>query len=69
MARTGRAEDAEGDGIAVVATPVLWKGRVAKIIVVAVPWEQRSALAPQWGRRGRRFPGNNDKVVPGFAAG
>lgn len=36
-ARSGRLEYDEGDGIAVVARPVLWKNRLAKVIVVAVP--------------------------------
>ena len=44
-ARTGRAEYAEADGLAVVATPVHWKGRLAKLAVVAVPGEYREALA------------------------
>ena len=50
--QSGRPEYAEEDGIAVAAKPVLWKGRLAKVIVVAVPWEQRRALEPQLGRRG-----------------
>ena len=37
-ARSGRPEYAEEDGIAVAAKPVLWKGRVAKVAVVAVPF-------------------------------
>ena len=44
-AHTGRAEYAEADGLAVVATPVHWKGRLAKVAVVAVPAEYRAALA------------------------
>ena len=48
-ARSGRPEYAEGDGLAVVATPVLWKGRLAKVVVVAVPWEHRRVLEPQLG--------------------
>ena len=52
--QSGRPEYAEADGIAVVATPVLWKGRLAKMIVVAVPWEHRKVLEPQVGiTRGR----------------
>ena len=49
-ARSGKPEYAEGDGLAVVAAPVLWKGRLAKVIVVAVPWEQRAVLLPQLRR-------------------
>ena len=48
-ARSGRPEYAEGDGIAAAATPVLWKGRLAKVSVVAVPWEHRGTLGPQLG--------------------
>ena len=48
-AQSGRPEYAEEDGIAVVAKPVLWKGRVAKAAVVAVPAGDRAVLAPQLG--------------------
>ena len=44
---TGRAEYAEEDGIAVAARPVLWKGRVAKVAVVAVPRYYRVMLEAQ----------------------
>ena len=47
--QTGRAEYAEEDGIAVAARPVLWKGRVVKVAVVAVPFQDRAALAQQVG--------------------
>ena len=47
--RSGRPEYAEEDGIAVAARPVLWKGRVAKVAVVAVPYGDRAVLAPQLG--------------------
>ena len=71
-ARRGRPEDGEGDGegdgIAVMAAPVLWKGRLAKIIVVAVPWEQHLVLEPQLDRRHCPYPQNNPWAVPGFAA-
>ena len=53
-ARSGRAEYAEEAGIAVVAKPVLWKGRVAKVAVVAVPLEDGAVLAPQLGRADRQ---------------
>ena len=43
--RSGETEYAEADGIAAVATPVIWKGRLAKVTVVAVPGEYREALA------------------------
>ena len=42
--RSGRAEYAEEEGIAVAAKPVLWKGRVAKVAVVAVPYGDREVL-------------------------
>ena len=48
-AHSGRAEYAEADGLAVVARPVYWKGRLAKMIIVAVPSAYRAALAPQVG--------------------
>ncbi len=44
-AQSGETECAEADGLAVVATPVVWKGRLAKVAVVAVPGEYRDALA------------------------
>ena len=46
-ARSGGAEYAEDDGFAVAAKPVIWKGRIAKVSVVAVPYGDRKALAPQ----------------------
>ena len=48
--QSGRPEYAEDGGIAVAARPVLWKGRVAKVGVVAVPYGDREVLAPQLGR-------------------
>ena len=55
-AHSGSAEYGEADNVAVIAKPVLWKGRLAKVIVVAVPWECRSALEPQLGRRRQPYP-------------
>ena len=55
-AHCGEMEYAEGEGLAVIATPILRKGRLAKVIVVAVPWEFRSVLEPQLGRRMRPYP-------------
>ena len=43
-AHGGGAEYAEADRLAVIANPIMWKGRLAKVIVVAVPWERRSVL-------------------------
>ena len=63
-AHSGEPEYAEGDGIAAVATPILWKGRLAKVIVVAVPWEHRSVLEPQLGKRQcRAYPKNHARAV------
>ncbi len=61
-ARSGRTEYAEGDGIAVVAKPVFWKGRLAKVAVVALPWEHRKALAPQHGAT--PWPGSESSARP-----
>ena len=46
-AGSGGAEYAEDDGFAVAAKLVLWKGRIAKVAVVAVPIGDRKVLAPQ----------------------
>ena len=48
-ALSGRPEYAEDDGLAVAANPVLWKGCIAKVSVVAVPYGDRRTLAPQLG--------------------
>ena len=63
-AHSGQSEYAEGDGLAVVATPILWKGRLAKVTVVAVPWERRSVLEPQLGRQRRPYPGSKFRPAP-----
>ena len=62
-AHSGRPEYAEGDGLAAVAKPILWKGRLAKVIVVAVPWEQRRALGLQIGSQDWHYP------LPSLSAG
>ena len=56
-ARSRGAEYAEDDGLAVVARPVYWKGRLAKVIVVAVPSGERAALLPQPEKASRRRSG------------
>ena len=66
-AQSGRPEYAEEDGIAVVAKPVLWKGRVAKVAVVAVPFLDRAVLAPQLGSLPWRYSRDNGSVVPQFS--
>ena len=38
------------DDVTLAARPVVWYGRVAKIALVAVPYRDRSVLAPQLGR-------------------
>ena len=63
-ARSGQTEYAEADGIAAVATPVIWKGRLAKVAMVAVPGDYRSALEPQLGRQeGRPGARNNPRAA------
>ncbi len=63
-AHSGGMEYAEGDGLAVAARPVRWKGRLAKVILVAVPWERRSVLEPQLGQRQwRPYPRFNPRTV------
>lgn len=44
---SGRAEYDEDSGFAVIARPVIWNGRLAKVAVVAVPYSYRTALNPQ----------------------
>ena len=53
--QTGRVEYAEEEGIVVAARPVLWKGQVAKVAVVAVPFLDRVVLAPQVGGVNRHY--------------
>ena len=38
------------DDVAVAARPVTWRGRLAKIAVVAVSYRERSVLSPQLGQ-------------------
>ena len=59
-ARSGHTEYAEADGIAAVATPVIWKGRLAKVTLVAVSAEYREALEPQLGRQERWSDARNN---------
>ena len=62
-ARSGEPEYAEADSLAAVAKPVYWKGRLAKLAVVAVPLEFRAVLAPQLGRRRRTWPITNARAL------
>ena len=45
-ARNGTVLYGEENGIAAIARPVFWKGRLAKMSVVAVPFSHREVLAP-----------------------
>ena len=62
-ARSGEPEYAEADGIAAVARSVYWKGRLAKLAVVAVPLEFRAVLAPQLSQRRRTCPWTNPETA------
>ena len=44
---SGRAEYDEDSVFAVIARPVVWKGRLAKVAVVAVRYRHRAILKPQ----------------------
>ncbi len=44
---SGRAEYDEDGVFSVIARPVIWKGRIAKVAVVAVPYPHRAILDPQ----------------------
>ena len=44
--KPGRGGARKGD-MAMAARPVVWKGRVAKVAVIAVPYRDRSVLSPQ----------------------
>ncbi len=46
-ALTGMAEYDERGGLATTARPVFWKGKLAKVIVVAVPIRHRKVLSTQ----------------------
>ena len=63
-AHSGSAEYGEADNVAAIAKPIFWKGRLAKVIVVAVPWERRSVLEPQLGRRRQPYPKFNARAAP-----
>ena len=45
--RYGSTQYAHEGGYAAIARPVLWKGRLAKVVVVAVPDSDRAVLGPQ----------------------
>ena len=45
--RYGRTQYAHDDGYAAIARPVIWKGKLAKVVVVAVPDQDCGVLGPQ----------------------
>ena len=45
--RSGGTQFARGEGHAVVARPVLWKGKLAKVVVIVVPDRDSAILDPQ----------------------
>ena len=47
-----RAEYDDDGEVAVIARPVVWKGRIAKVAVIAVRYRHRAALDPQRPARG-----------------
>lgn len=59
---SGRTEYDEDGRFAVVARPVIWKGRLAKVSVVAVLYAHRAALQPQ------RLSPSFGNPMPGLAA-
>ena len=61
---SGRPQYEEDFGHAVIATPVFWKGRLAKVAVVAVPSCDRDVLIPQM-----YYTGSNDALGGLAAAG
>ena len=46
-ARYGTARYAHDGGYAVIARPVIWKGKLAKVVVIAVPDSDSAVLDPQ----------------------
>ena len=46
-ARYGTARYAHDGGYAVIARPVVWKGKLAKVVVIAVPDSDSAVLDPQ----------------------
>ena len=46
-ARYGVTQFAHDGGYAAIARPVIWKGKLAKVVVVAVPDQDRAVLGPQ----------------------
>ena len=63
-AQSGQTEYAVENGLAVATRSVCWKGRLAKVAVVAVPWEHRDALAPQLHAPGWRTDARTALAVP-----
>ena len=59
VVRDGRAAYSENGGFAVLARPVFWKGRLAKVVVVAVPHQDREVLGPQLAASDLRWATGN----------
>ena len=69
---SGRTEYDEDGGFAAIARPVFWRGRLAKVAVVAVPYHHRAVLEPQMPASGfsnsmrglaASAPGSRESVV------
>ena len=62
----GTARYAHDGGHAVIARPVVWKGKLAKVVVIAVPDPDRAVLGPQV--IASDVPGRRRRPVPTVAA-
>ena len=64
--RYGSTQYAHEGGYAAIARPVLWKGRLTKVVVVAVPDSDQAVPAPSWSPpTSRRAGGGRWRRVPG----
>ena len=64
----GRGDDGTGD-MAMAARPVVWKGRVAKVAVIAVPYGDRSVLSPQLSGEAFRHRRESRRSAAGIVSG
>ena len=62
-AHSDQPEYAVADALATIARPVFWKARLAKVIVVTVPWDCRSVLESQLIRRMQPYPRFNPRAA------
>ena len=67
-ARYGTARYAQDGGFAAIARPVIWTGKLAKVVVVAVPDELRLRPRTPGDRLGRDSRPAGDRPVPAAAA-